>query len=732
MRDIIKHSWVLSILIWCQCASYTALETQSSRPNIILFLVDDLGWQDTSVPFGSYKTAQNDFFQTPNMERLAQQGVIFRQAYATPVCTPSRVSLMTGMNAARHRVTNWTMMPDVRQPMELNHEELNFPFWNVNGMTPDSSQRYAAYATPLAQVLQDHGYTTIHVGKAHLGAVGTLGADPHNLGFEINIGGHAAGQPQSYLGGDNYGNTSDSNMWAVPGLEKYHGQDVYLTEALTQEAIAAMSQAMDAGHPFFLNMSPYAVHTPLMGHPRYMQRYIDLGLDSVEARYASMIQGMDAALGDIMDFSEQKGIADNTIILFMSDNGGLSAHTRAGDPHTHNKPLASGKGSIYEGGIRVPMIVSWPEQISEVKETAYPVIIEDFYPSILEFAGIDQYDVAQVIDGRSFKPILHKGDLGDTEKALFWHYPNEWGITGPGIGAASAIRKGDMKLIYYHATGQFELFDINNDIGEMHDLSTLQPRIVGKLALELQGYLQEVGAQMPAVSATGKPIPYPADALGAAIPEAYHYNVSQISNGMIVIDGWKHEEQWAEAVDLYKFQYSWMEGDPQPTSFKALYDDQYLYFYYHAIDNEIIVPEHLGSSDDNVLASDRVEIFFRSPDLREDYVALEIDARGRMFDSKNQFYLPTDASWNYDPQELTYQAVITSEGYQLEGKISLTYLSNMGYLKHNEIIAGLYRGDYSSNDDDKKSQVAWSSWVDVPSQKPDFHVPCSFGRLILE
>lgn len=496
--------FLLTFLLSCQT---------KSPPNIILFLVDDLGWQDTSVPFWKEKTIFNTRYHTPNMERLAAQGMKFTQAYATPVCSPTRISLMTGMNAARHRVTNWTLRKDQIQPMEANHEQLNFPYWNVNGMTPDSIVKNAAYATPLPLLLQQAGYYTIHTGKAHLGAIGTPAADPLNLGFDINIGGHAAGAPKSYLGIENFGNTGEfkNSPWGVPGLEKYHRQEIFLTEALTQETKKALEIPLEQQQAFFLYMSLYGVHTPIMADDRFIQKYYDEGLDSTEAKYASMVESMDKALGDLMDFLEEKNIADNTIILFMSDNGGLSAVARGGEKHTHNKPLSSGKGSIHEGGIREPMLVKWSGVTPPNSVNDNYLIIEDFYPTLLELAGVKNYKSVQAVDGQSFVSELKKPSDAPQVRPLFWHYPNEWGPTGPGVGAFSAIRKGDWKLIYYHLQENFELFNIKEDIGEIQNLASTNTQLVKTLAGEMTNYLKSVDAQMPKHKDTGGMVAWPTE-----------------------------------------------------------------------------------------------------------------------------------------------------------------------------------------------------------------------------
>ena len=500
-------------VLFAMLALFTACESeelQTTPPNIVLFLVDDMGWQDTSVPFWEQRTAFNEIYSTPNMERLAKEGMKFTQAYATPVCSPTRVSLMTGMNTARHRVTNWTLYKDSIQSMEKNHPSLEFPMWNVNGMSPVSGDPKAVHAMPLAQALHDVGYFTVHSGKAHLGAIGTPGENPLNLGFDLNIAGHAAGAPESYLGHDNFGNgKKGKEIWAVPGLENYHGKDIFLTEAITLEAMKAMDSAMTTQQPFFLYMAHYAVHTPIMGDNRFEQKYLEKGIDSVEAKYASMVEGMDKSLGDIMDYLERKNIAENTIILFMSDNGGLSAHGRGGDPHTHNKPLASGKGSMYEGGIREPMLVKWPGKTTPESVSDYQVIIEDFYPTILEMAGIDSLKTVQIVDGKSFTSVLKGENDYSEERQLVWHYPNNWGVSGPGIGAASAIRKGDWKFIYFHADRRMELYNIKNDIGESQNLVEENREKAKELAEALTRHLQAVDAQMPIDKNTGKQVEYP-------------------------------------------------------------------------------------------------------------------------------------------------------------------------------------------------------------------------------
>jgi len=477
-------------------------------PNLVLFLVDDMGWQDTSVPFHTSRTPFNDRYRTPNMERLADGGVRFTQAYSCSVCSPTRVSLMTGLNAARHRVTNWTLWKD--RATDAQQDALVLPEWNVNGINPLGGDPRAVRARCLPALLRAAGYWTIHVGKAHFGAVGTPGADPRSLGFDVNIAGHAAGGPGSYLGTQNFSARwrGAEPVWDIPGLEEYHGQDIFLTEALTLEAIREMDAAVARQQRFFLYMSHYAVHVPFADDPRFVGKYDRAGLDHTEAQYAALLEGMDKSLGDILDRLRYHGIEQDTIVLFMSDNGGLSAHGRGGEPHTHNKPLSSGKGSAHEGGIREPMIVRWPGVTRPGSACAHPVIIEDFYPTLLELAGVPENPSP---DGHSFVPLLRGPAPEGSQRPFHWHYPNCWGPSGPGIGPSSTIRVGEWKLIYYHADQSYELFNIAEDIGEERNRARSEPRRVAELAEALRGHLLAVDAQMPTLKSTGKSVPLPGE-----------------------------------------------------------------------------------------------------------------------------------------------------------------------------------------------------------------------------
>ena len=284
------------------------------------------------------------------------------------------------MNAARHRVTSWTLRKNTTH--EQPDSVMIYPEWNVNGICQEPGVERTTQVTSLAQVLKDNGYHTIHCGKAHFGANDTPGADPLKMGFDVNIAGHAAGSPASYYGMQNFGNKpgGKSPLAAVPGLEKYHGKDVFLSEALTIEAEKALDNARTTDKPFFLYMAHYAIHTPIRPDMRFYQKYLDKGLPPIEAAYATLIEGMDKSLGDLMDYLDKNNLTDNTVLLFMSDNGGLAAHTRAGELHRQNYPLNSGKGSAYEGGVREPMIVRWPGVVAAETKCDHYLMIERFLP----------------------------------------------------------------------------------------------------------------------------------------------------------------------------------------------------------------------------------------------------------------------------------------------------------------------------------------------------------------
>lgn len=472
----------LIILISIGFVFYSPSLIAQKQPNIILFIVDDMGMTD----------ATNPQFHTPNIALLAKEGVKFSNAYATPVCTPTRTSILSGMNAAHHGVTNWTS-PTKNDNSDANDAQFNPSNWQMNGLSP------LAY-TSYPQLLKQAGYFTIQVGKAHWGAADTPQANPYNLGFMVNIAGHAAGHPQSYYGKDNYGNLlGKTSAQAVPDLEAYFGTDSFLTEALTIEALKSLDAPIKNNQPFYLNMAHYAVHTPIQPDARFFKKYLSEGLDTAQAKYASLVEGVDKSLGDIMQYLTEKKVANNTIIIFTSDNGGLSlSPVRGKIAHVQNLPLRAGKGSVYEGGIRTPMIIKWPRVSKANTVSNQPIIAEDLFPSIVAMANLPKQNTIQQIDGKSFAPFIKQTNLLDSTRFLVWHYPNKWiDQDGPGINYKSAIRKGAFKLVYDLRTGNKELYNLNNDMGEHFNIAMNYPAKTKELTQLLKKYLADNHAPMP-------------------------------------------------------------------------------------------------------------------------------------------------------------------------------------------------------------------------------------------
>ena len=527
------------------------------RPNIVFFLVDDMGWVDSSVAYGEEVYPNNMRFNTPNMARLAEQGVIMTNAYACPVSTPTRTSMLTGVSAAHSHITNWTSamrdMPSdgtggaiasVTKAASDEGNDLLRPEWNINGMSPTEGVAHTLHATPLPQILRDAGYFTIHVGKAHWASAGTPGASPYNMGFVVNVTGNVAGMPRSYLSEDNFGNTPAKwTFMAVQNMTEYYGTGVHLTEALTREALKTLDYPITHNQPFYLYLAHYATHTPIQRDPRFIQKYLDAGMDEGQARYASMVEGVDKSLGDVMDFLEQKGLEKNTIIIFMTDNGGNAENTaKGGVRFMHNLPLRNGKGSVYEGGIRVPLAFKWSGKIAPSTRVNTPVVCEDMFPTILEMAGIKKYQTVQKVDGESLVPLITKGSKIaakavakgevtsqkeanalvieqkvsgiDPERSLVFHYPHKWkGYDLEDIDFLSAVRKGDWKLIYRLRTGKMELYNLRTDIGEQSDVAAQNPEKVKELAKALSDKLRGWDAPMPTVRKSGKAVPMPDELL---------------------------------------------------------------------------------------------------------------------------------------------------------------------------------------------------------------------------
>lgn len=500
MTDQIRYACAIPILILFTNLSVVDAQSrvmrkgdrQNNRPNIIIFLVDDMGWQETSVPFHRVSTKLNQRYHTPAMERLAREGTKYTHAYSSAVCSPTRISIISGMNAARHGVTNWTLRQGVSPDDQL--DGIDPPPWNLNGATTEPGYPRTVQITPLPEILRQSGYRTIHVGKAHYGASGTPGADPRHFGFDVNIAGHAAGAPGSYYGQKNFSNGRDL-IWDVPGLERWHGQRINLTEVLTIEAIAQIEESVAIGKPFFLNLSHYAVHSPWEEDSRFYQKYLDQGLEPMEALRASMIESMDDSLGRVLTALDRLSIERKTLVIFASDNGA---------PHAvpANLPLRGQKLAPYEGGIRIPFIIRWPVRMRADATDDSNVIIEDIFPTILEAAGIDwKTKPLQDVDGRN---LIDKS-RGHEPRNLVFHFPHQYFKQGP----FSALIRGRWKFVHHYAEDRDELFDLALDLSERKDLSKGQKALTTKLARILGLELKRMKAMVPVRRMTGQRLPLP-------------------------------------------------------------------------------------------------------------------------------------------------------------------------------------------------------------------------------
>ena len=450
------------------------------KPNVVFFLVDDLGWKDVGC-YGS------QFYETPNIDRLAAQGMKFTQAYAaSPVCSPTRASIMSGKNPARLRITNWI---GGKQKGKL------LPADYVHQLPLDE--------VTIAEVMKENGYDTGFFGKWHLGDKSFF---PEKQGFDINIGGTNKGQPASYF----YPYKNEKYpAFDVPGLDGGH-EGEYLTDRLTDEAIKYIKQHKN--HPFFLFLSHYAVHTPIQAKKKDIayfksknsrdnngketfreERQSFTKLIQDDAVYASMIKSVDESLGRIIVKLQEWGLSNNTIIIFMSDNGGLSTLNGRKWAPTSNEPLRAGKGWLYEGGIREPMIIKWQGKVKPASVSDEPVISMDFYPTILEMCSIP-LNPGQHKDGLSLVPILlgRKEHLKRNE--LHWHFPH---YHGSGNTPSSAIRMGNYKLIEYFENSTLELYNLKNDPDEKVSLSNKMPAKTKELHRRLIQWRKNVDAHLP-------------------------------------------------------------------------------------------------------------------------------------------------------------------------------------------------------------------------------------------
>ena len=465
--------------------------TSTKRPNIIVFLVDDLGWNDTSLPMSGEKTKYNQRYKTPNLERMAQQGVMLTNAHAQAISVASRASLLTGQNFITNAVTG-------------DYEYTTNPF-NTLQVEPGTvlDRRFT-----LPAVLKMAGYKTIHCGKFHLSEYKSHVPTPTDAGFDVNIAGSIFGQPGSYRSEDDYTRANMVKSYGynpMVGLEKYYKSGKHLTDALTEVAIDEMHKAVDEDKPFFLYMAHFAVHTPIQPHPEHMHLYpLDECENREEAEYGSLISGVDASLGTFMDELDKMGIADNTFLIFMSDNGGRvlwrGKKSMYGD-YEFNYPLRSGKASLYEGGIRVPAVVRWPGKIKGGRVSDIPMMIEDIYATAL---GVAQTEAPAHyrVEGVNWLPYFTEGKASkeDLHRSMFFNAPyrfeglhksyNGPDFVGGGVTPSTAIIKDHWKLIYTHANEDFQLYNLKDDLSEKHDLIHKENKKAYQLAKELDEFLR--------------------------------------------------------------------------------------------------------------------------------------------------------------------------------------------------------------------------------------------------
>jgi len=439
--------------------------------NLVFVLADDFGWSDLNCYGG-------DLVETPNIDRLARESVRFTDAYAaSPVCSPTRAALMTGKHPARLHMTTW--LESAAHPPNTNKV-----------IPPATVEDLPLEEVTVADALRARGYLNALIGKWHLG---TAGYYPEAQGFDVNIGGTFWGAPQTYFypytGTRNYG----GEFRYVPHLEFGHPGE-YLTDRLTTEALKVMDKA--GRQPYFLYLAHYAVHTPVEGKPELVERYklrLKPGMHHTNFKYAAMVASLDESVGRVLRKIDEDGMTDRTVVIFASDNGGVVNPWR-NEPVTDNSPLRSGKGSLYEGGVRVPLMVRWPGVTTPGSVSKEPVVTMDLFRTLLDAArmrGTPEYTGG--LDGLTLTDLLRRPQTGLNRDALFFHFPHYYPTTTP----VSAIRAGDFKLLEFLEDGRTELYNLAEDLGEKQDLSAALPAKNRELRTRLAGWRRSVGAQMP-------------------------------------------------------------------------------------------------------------------------------------------------------------------------------------------------------------------------------------------
>ncbi len=463
--------------IWIFIFLISITEGVAQKKNVILILIDDLGYSD----IGAYGST---FYETPNIDKLAKEGYKFTNGYAaSPVCSPTRASIMTGIYPSTIKNTDWFGAP---QPEEAKKSKA---FAHKKMLPASYEEELDLRRFTLAEAFKKNGYITMIAGKWHLGEKESHW--PEFQGFDINKGGHAKGHPHSYFSPYHNPRLSDG-----PDGE-------YLGDRLTNEAINFMAESKSK--PFFLYFPMYEVHTPIQAKPELIQKYeakkkrlnlVDQFVDGEEGRktrlnqsnptYAAMVEAMDNCIGKLMSSLKELGLEKNTIVLFTSDNGGLS--TSEGSPTT-NIDLKAGKGWMYEGGIKVPFILKVPN--AKPKEISTPVMSIDAFPTLLEYAGLKPKSVEK-IDGVSLKYIIN--EKKEYKRDLYWHYPH---YGNQGGAPFSAIRSGCNKLIYFYETDHVELYNLCIDPREQNDISKQDIKQTEKLLKNLKSWLKKTKVSMP-------------------------------------------------------------------------------------------------------------------------------------------------------------------------------------------------------------------------------------------
>lgn len=462
-----KRTIKIGVLTLLLAISFT-VNAQNERPNFLFILVDDLGWTDVGV-YGS------TFYETPNIDKLAAEGMLFTNGYvASPMCSPTRASIMTGKYPARLHLTNW-----IGAPQPENYK------WNTILRSASYIEALPLEEVTLAESMKTSGYQTYFIGKWHLGKSEKYW--PEHQGFETNIAGCSWGAP---IGGNHYFSPY-GNPRLTDGPDGEH-----LPARLAKEEIAFLKS--EHNRPFFSYLSFYSVHSPWMGRKDLIakykkkeklpdkwrqERWIKFDKTQNNPVYAAMIEAVDIAIGNVLNTLKETGLDKNTVVIFVSDNGGVSETTS-------NAPLRAGKCFLYEGGIRVPFIVKWPGKTKAGSITDVPVTSTDFYPTMLEMANIPLKPETHK-DGNSFVPLL-KGEKY-SQRDLFWHYPHYEG----GFEPASAIRSGDWKLIQFYEESRFELYNLKEDIGEYHNVADQYPEKAQELRDKVYTWRKKVNASEP-------------------------------------------------------------------------------------------------------------------------------------------------------------------------------------------------------------------------------------------